>query len=209
NVCQRLTMNSGLILPRRLTANTGERASVQMEVFPLFDGTHTPFVVDSGVALPAGSPAVNHVHTAGPCVINGTVFEGVQNLTIDFGIKEMLLKSDGEGYNSFIGIPKVDPVIEFETYDLGAIAALGESTNIASRTEFFLTGVKPGGMRYGYNELKHLSFGVTAGMIYVESAENRVGEVGKAKVKLQTIFDGTNAPITFTQNTDIVLVVAP
>lgn len=205
NFQESMTMHSGLILPRRLTANTGERAVIQMEVLPLFDGTNTPFVVVSGVALPAGSPAIGHVHTAGPCILNGVKFSGIQNLTIDFGIKEMLLKSDGEGYNSFIGVPKVDPVIEFETYDLGAIAALGQSTNITSTTTFFLTAVQSGGMRYDYSSTEHMSVGVTAGMIYVENAESRTGEVAKAKVKLQTIFDGTNLPITFNTATAIVL----
>lgn len=207
NVQMKMLMNSGCIFPRRLTANTGEKATLDMEVLPIFDGTHSPFVITNNVALPSGSPAVNHVHTAGPVIINGVAIHGVQNLSVDFGIKEMLLKSDGDAFNSFIGTPTVAPVIEFDTYDLSILASLGAASTITSTTELFLVAIQKGGTRYAYDDLStpHIGLGITAGMVYVDKASAKAGEVGTCKVKIQTVWDGTNAPITFNTATAIVL----
>ena len=203
----KMLMNSGCIFPRRLTANTGEKASMDMEVIPIYDGTHSPFVITDSNALPSGTPAISHVHTAGPVVVNGVAIHGVQNLSVDFGIKEMLLKSDGDANNSFIGTPTVAPVIEFSTYDMSILATLGAASTITSTTELFLVAIQPGGTRYAYDDVgnKHISLTITSGMVYVEQASAKVGEVGSCKVKIQTTWDGTNAPIVFNNATTIVL----
>jgi hypothetical protein len=205
SVQMKMLMNLGSIFPRKLSARTGERATLDMEVFPIYDGTDSPFVITNNVALPSGSPAIGHVHTAGPVVINGVTFQGVQSIDVDFGIKEQLLKSDGDAYNSFIGTPVVAPSIEIETYDMSALAALGSATAITGTTEFFLRAIQPGGTRYVNTDTHHIGLGVTAGMIYVENGSAKNGEVGTVKIKIVPIFDGTNAPVTFNTATAIVL----
>jgi hypothetical protein len=205
SVQMKMAMTLGSIFPRKLSARTGERATLDMEVFPIFDGTNSPFVITNNVALPSGSPAVGHVHTAGPVIINGTTFHGVQSLDVDFGIKEQLLKSDGDAFNSFIGTPTVAPSIAIETNDMSALAALGSATNISSSTELFLVAIQPGGTRYPYATADHISMSVTAGMIYVSNGSAKNGEVGTVKIKIVPIFDDTNAPITFNTATAIVL----
>ncbi|MEI6542134.1 MAG: hypothetical protein WCL60_01345 [Methylococcales bacterium] len=201
----KMAMTLGSIFPRKLSARTGERATLDMEVFPIFDGTNSPFVITNNVALPTGSPAISHVHTAGPAIINGVAIEGIQSIDVDFGIKEQLLKSDGEAFNSFIGTPSVSPSITLETYDMSVLSSLGAATNISSSTELFLVGIQPGGTRIPYTTANHIGMGMTAGMIYVTEGSAKNGEVGTIKIKIIPIFDGTNAPITFNTATAITL----
>lgn len=198
-----MTMNLGAIFPRRLSVRSGERATLDMDVIPIHDGTNSPFVVAANVALPSGTPAVANVHTLGKVLLNNTVFSGVQSLDVDFGIREMPLHSDGEAYNTFIATPSVMPSISFETYDLDAVNSLAGATAIGSATKFYLQAIAAGGTRVAAGTASHISMTVTAGMITVENASARPGDAATARVKIQLIWDGTNSPIQFNTATAI------
>ena len=203
NVNQSMAMALGAIFPRRLSARTGERATLDMDVIPIYNGTNSPFVITSNVALPIGVPAINHVHTAGPCTLNGVAFSGVQSLEVDFGIREMLLHSDGEAYNTFIATPSVMPSITLETYDLEAVNTFDTAAAITTATKFYLRGIQPSGFRIPDGTAEHISLTVTAGMIYVETASAKPGDAGLARVRINLTWDGTNSPIQFNTATAI------
>lgn len=188
-------MGLGLILPRRLTARTGEKAIVELEAIPIWDGTNNPFTFTANQALPSGTQGVSEIHTSGPAVINGTAVYGIEEVSVDFGIDDMLFKTDGAAFNTFAGWGSIRPKITLSSKDIGVISAFFTPAAISATTTIFLRSVTSGGFRDADSSTTHVALTVTAGMVHAVSGSARTGEGGSGQIVITPIWDGTNSPI--------------
>lgn len=99
----------------RLPHNGAGEASVMLAAN--YDGSNDPFVYSASVAL-AGNLTLGTFFGAGPVSINGSVIPGIQEITIDSGIKLLRVGANSEEFDTFIGIETTDPVVTIKTSSL-------------------------------------------------------------------------------------------
>ena len=80
-----------------------------------YDGTNDPIIITSSVALAGGLSATNYFG-AGPCYINTVQIPGVQEITINCGIKLIQAGGESDEFDTFIGIEMGDPEVTIKTF---------------------------------------------------------------------------------------------
>jgi hypothetical protein len=88
----------------------------QVVIVPIFDGTNDPIVFTGSVSLP-GTLTPAAYFGAGPVSINGTPVPGVQEITIESGIKILQLGDGSEEFDTFVGIETGEAVITLKTLE--------------------------------------------------------------------------------------------
>ena len=87
-------------------------------------GTVSPVVRTASQSLPALA-YTREVFTLGPVKLNGTAVDGVQEVTIDFGIKEEVKAGSGALYPQLVAISEIRPRVTVRVNDESALATLG------------------------------------------------------------------------------------
>jgi hypothetical protein len=192
----KLTMAKGMIFLRSITASNDRIATADMEAIALYDGTNNPFVVALNQAL-EGSVGSSEGFVAGPVSINGTTIEGIQEISIDFGINEIVQSGDGEVWPTFAAIGRRQPVITFKTTDVEVLNSLGLTGAVQGATDsvVYLKKVEEGGTRVADGTEEHISFTIDEGRITVEDVTADDNDVAVATVKIQPTYDGTNETV--------------
>jgi hypothetical protein len=124
SVHRQTVIPNGLIVPRTLTVQQGQRASLQCEVFGLYDGTNEPILVETSIAAPTGLTDLVGFHL-GPVSVGGVSITQLTQVTIDFGIEVQPEYEDGESYPVSLDISKRQPTISIQTSDVTKFGASG------------------------------------------------------------------------------------
>ncbi len=201
----KMTMNEGMLLPRMIRATNGPPpATMDFEAVPTYDGTNDPLVIAASQAL-VGTPSVGELFTAGPVSINGSALAGIQDITIDFGIREIVQSGDGQVWPTFIGIMERRPVITIRSLEAIALSTFGlEGTaQSASDSVIYLRKIAEGGTRVADGTAEHISFPIDEGRISVNTVGGTHGTPVIAEVKITPTFDGTNAILVINTATAI------
>lgn len=141
---QRITIATGLVVPRRLTAAQGVAAMLEMEVIGFkSDGTTPIAIATNSTALT--SPTQNIAYTLGPCYLNGSQLSDVDSLEIDFGVAELPLRSDGLIYMKNAGIIGRMPVIRLGTRDAALMATVAAGGLAVTQFDAYLRRLTLGG----------------------------------------------------------------
>jgi len=82
---RKLTIKSGVLVPRTLTCASNTDASLSYEAVITYDGTNSPIAIQDGQNLP-GLQMDNDKYSLGPITLESIAFGDVESLTIDFGI---------------------------------------------------------------------------------------------------------------------------
>jgi hypothetical protein len=163
-----LNVKLGMMLPRSLSAQQGGHAQLEIEVIPVYDGTNSPIVIASGVALPAAT-VIAELFTLGPVKISGTSLEGVQSVRISPNIREVLLSSDGGIWPTFGGIMSRGPGIALQTTKASCISTFGLSgAALASTTVIYFRMKDPGALNVANATATHISVTLVDGMVFWE-----------------------------------------
>src|SRR5579872_3567013 len=96
----------------RLTNQKDGEAQVQITA--VYDGVNAPFAYTGSVAL-SGSLVSGSFFGAGPVYINNVLIPGIQEITIDSGIKLVQLSDSNEDFDTFVGVEAANPSITFKT----------------------------------------------------------------------------------------------
>jgi len=200
----KMTVKKGIIVPRTLNAPIDGHATIAYDTIPTYDGTNDPIVIAGNQAL-SGSPGVSEVFTCGKVMINGAQLEGVQNISVDFGIRLTIIKADGLVWPTYVAIIGIQPLITIATVDLGCISTLGLTGAAQGATDsiIYLRKLSEGGTRVADNVAEHISLTIDEGHISVQNANSGGDANATANVEIAPTYDGTNAPIVFNTATTI------
>jgi hypothetical protein len=190
----KLTMNEGMLLPRVISAsNDGGPATMTMEMVITWDGTNDPLVIATSQAL-EGTAIVGEVFVPGIVMINGTQLDGIQDISIDFGLTEMVVTADGNVWPTFTAIQTRKPVITITTLDVIALNTFGLTGDAQGATDsiVYLRKVDEGGTRVADGTSEHISFTIDDGMITVKTIGGG-DEPQQSEVQITPTYDGSNA----------------
>ena len=184
----KLSMSQGLILPMRLSADQ-KGAKLDLQAVPIWDGSNAPFVPSTG-ATPTGSPSAVHYYVAGQVELAGTLINGTQNIDIDFGLKPILMGSNGIVYNDFGAREVSEPSITIKTTDIGNLATIG-SLAAGGTAVFYFVAMSAYGGRIAAATASHVKISCALSMAYVDGIDPS-GPTGAAvaTIKVKPVWDG-------------------
>jgi len=200
---QKLTIKKGIIVPRTLNAGL-DGADLDLEAIATWDGTNDPIIVADNQAL-TGTPSVSELFCVGPAYINGASLEGIQNISIDFGIQVTLRYHQGDVWPHWSGIMLIQPVITITTDDALTLSTFGLSGTAQGETNsvIYLRKTQKNGTRVANDVAEHISFTVDDGHISVDNVRGPHGSILASVVRIDPIYDGTNDPIVINTATVI------
>jgi hypothetical protein len=189
---------NGLITLGTLQADKGSDATLSWMVHGITDGTNNPLIITHDVSLPAA--LVKEQFELAICSIAGVEFKP-ESVTLDFG--QQVTKPRPLApviYPERIAVEKVQPVITFRGIDprtIGSAAIdLWESATHAN-TKIQLVKRTSGGTYVASGTSEHIYF-TAAGLVTVTNPFSASGQSdATVDVRLECLFDGTNAPILF------------
>ena len=200
NVHTKLTVNYGLLVPRRIRAvhNAPDGAQLDAECLFVWDGTNDPAVVAEAQTLPASADeGAQEAYTIGPVSLNGTELDGVQEITVDFGNAVDVRGEKGQVWPTWTGIRAQAPTVTIRVADVGALADLGLTGQAqgATDSEIFFRRLAPGGTRVTEASAEHLKISMNAGRHHVTDVGARHGAWAEATLVLTALESGGTAPL--------------
>lgn len=188
-------VNMGLVIPVSLNVGVEQPGSIQAEVWAISDGTNAPLVTTPNQAL-VGTPALDQVFWAGPVRLNNTLVEGVQSISVAFGITVTVRKDGGAGagakYFTHLYIDVGQPIITIVVDDVDLFHTYKEGVDIASSTLVQLAkGVKGGSRAAG---AVHPQLTVAQGMI---CATTTSGTPQQVSIEIYPTDDGSNPMMAY------------
>jgi hypothetical protein len=190
------TVNLCLVVPRLLTLQQDMLATLEIDVYVIYDGTNDPFVYVQNASLPH-VPSIDEAFTLGPFNINGSLVDGFDRVTVNFGNEVKLKAAGGALYPQHVNIDQHGPSIELYTSDLGVLDDFNlEGTAIsASDVIFYAKKYANEGNYVADNTAEHIKFTLDKGMVIPASAGGANNADSEAQLKIVPIYDGTNDPI--------------
>jgi hypothetical protein len=166
-----LRMNAAFLHWKSITARVQGECSADCSLLAAYDGTNNPIVATGSVAL-VGTPTAAEFFSLGKVSLNGTVLEGIEDVTIELG-HTLYIRGSG-AYPSFIAVKEVNPVVTLRGLDLAPWLTAGCNGVPLSSTGLIIYLRKccadvSGGLPYVADATaQHISFTATNGLVVVE-----------------------------------------
>lgn len=204
---RKYNMTAGLLYPDSLTVEHQGDAVLGYNAIAAWDGTNDPVAITDSQSLPAGI-ADDERWSLGPITLGSVVISQVRSLSLNFGIDAVSEGSDGEIWDRYVYIRRIQPIItirgiDIEWFKAANIPLTGLNATHAT-TSIFLRKRADGGSFVADATADHIKF-TAAGLVTISPALDVGADVGPAEVNLALagVYDGTNAPLTFTDNVAI------
>lgn len=194
----KMTISSGLVVPRPARGSQGEEAEIGCEIFPVSsDGATDPITIADSQAL-SGTPNVSQKFTVGPASFNGTAVE-TQSVEVDPGIEVVSRSHHGYYLPVHCFVRSVRPKVRVTTMDAGVLASIGLTGLAQDGTDSFVYFRKlaEGSTRTAELTAEHAKFTLDEGHFHVDSAEASEDGDAMATIEYDATYDGTNAPVVF------------
>ena len=118
------TVNLGVCVLKSIKAAQGQKATGSIEVHAIWDGTNDPFVFATNASLPA-SVLIQQEYTLGPCYMDGSALVGVKDVSIEMGIQQIKVQSDGNLYPTLTYTATYAPVVTLTMTNAAAMSTFG------------------------------------------------------------------------------------
>lgn len=212
SVHRKLTFKSGRIVPRSLSCNHQGNASLDIEMLTistgtliggtLFGETERPVDYTESVAAPSVTLADldSERYTLGSATIGAVDVGCLQDMSIDFGLEIETTGCSSNPYPTQIETRSVNPMISMTTRDTNKFASAsvpltGKAATHANTTIYLRKRKQSTAEFVAYATAEHIKI-TSAGLLTFEEPWNADGSANAtAKLKLQCLFDGTNAPL--------------
>jgi hypothetical protein len=200
------TVKDGIILPRSIQARHRQIATISYDAVATWDGSNDPVTITENQSLPSGLTDVDRFGI-GPVDFGGASFVGINSLNIDFGLREEAQGADSNVWDTEASISEVLPEITLRGINpkwFGAsFVPLGGLALDHVDCIMYLRKYQTRNSFYANNQNQHLKMTV-AGMAYLEDIFDANGQnTGETQLRIPLDYDGTNAPITFTADSQI------
>lgn len=157
---KRITINSSVIYWTSIRLSHNGAGEANCVIACNWDGTNDPFVYTGGVAL-NGNPTSGEWFGAGPVSINGTLVPGIQEITINSGIKLTQEGGESDLWDTFTGIEMTEPSVTIQTKEMTNWATLGLTglaLNGSTGLVFYARKFAANGSRVANATQQHISF---------------------------------------------------
>lgn len=197
------TASASLGVINTISAGNRQKASANVRIVMLKNGATAALVYAGTSALDAYTTAVENF-VLGPILINGSIIEGTNDLSIAFNPRMEEPDDDYETEPVFAAVGATQPIVQFSTTDVGIWSL--------HNTEFLTAGgplkinlicQKNNSLREADAATKHIVFAGGSGRIVCESIAG-----SKQMTRVRCILnspDGTVAPLTATLDTALAL----
>ena len=184
-----------------IRASQGQSAELSARLVPIWDGLNDPMIFTTEPLVDTISVA--NTWTLGPVTLNGAAFPGVQEATWENNITLDERASDGEEFNSWVGIGNFRPVLTLRTTTLTVLETYGlRGTAInESGTVWYLRAKKKNGINETDATPKHIKFTGIAGAGIIRARQISAG-LAEVTVELATP-DDTATPFTVAVDQEI------
>lgn len=189
----KLTTSKGILIPTSLEADNDNYARLGMELIALStDGAAAALTPAADQTMPAIT-ATDQGFVVGPIAINGTVMEGVESLSVNFGLGLVVKRDGGEVYPTFAGILKRKPSLTFRTTNVGLMASLGQAVaqGITDST-FYLRKVSKNGDRVALITAEHVKISLDDGLLTSRPVGTNEENEQVIEYLFEPTWDGTN-----------------
>lgn len=113
---QKVTIASSLVYWTQIRLPHQGAGTATVMIDAVYDGTNDPFVYAGSQAL-SGNLAAGTFFGCGPVAINGTSYGGVQEITIDSGLRPIRAGGENEEFDTFIGVEMTAPVVTIKWFN--------------------------------------------------------------------------------------------
>lgn len=191
----KLTVNQGILVPTTLAADQ-DQAALSYTMHATYDCTNEPIALCASETLATGATTAVHF-VAGPVVVNGTTINGVQSISVDFGIQVRTLWGDGAHRPTYCYIAAIRPVIRVATLDVSVLNTFGFAGTAQSTTDslVYFTKCAEGSTRVANATAEHVKLTIDEGEISCEPITGADGAELGAVLVITPTYDGTYAPI--------------
>jgi len=190
----KVDVNMGLAVPISIAAGNGpDPGGINVQVIPTWDGSNAPLKFTADQAL-AGTPAPDQAYYAGKVLLNNVECDGVQGITVNFGIGLNVRREKGQVYPTFVTIESCAPVITIVTDNIELASTYSEGVAISAATYVQLRKAVHGGTRVADATAAHPKFTCTAGLII---SRKIAGSPQSMVIDILPTFDGTNAIMAY------------
>ena len=198
---RKIAIAKGLLVPRRLTCEHQQDASIDCDVLTIYDGTNNPLVYTESVSLPTGLDDPDR-WTMGAMVFGAVTLADKLSVAIDFGNGAEQIGVNSDHWPTHLALQQVLPTIDVRGLNVSQFAAAGvpliglagtqanSSFRLRHRTEELASFVASG-------TATHMLFNFDGVIYFDEVASFDRNARGETALKIHCKYDGTNDPITF------------
>lgn len=196
------TAADAVLVPQSITASQdADLAEVSCMLHFPYDGSNEP-LVPAGTAAVSGTSSHLQAYGLGPIAVNASAINGVQSVTIDFGITSKVRSSDGDMYPSLVAMESAAPVITFQCYRQ-ALQTFGiNGTGLTALSVYLRAKTATGNVADA--TASHIKFAATAGAIYIDDVSGGNNDDSITTVRCELVAaNSSTAPMTITTATAI------
>jgi len=166
----KMSISKGIAVPQTLRAPHAPPAMIDYNVVGRMDGSNSPLTIVSGSVPTVALDAVQY--TAGPVLINGVEVDGVQDITVNFGIALDIRSDKGYVWPRYVGIRNRTPIISVRFTNSEHFTSLvgPNGTAITGTTGVYLRAVQLDGTRVDDTASEHIEILVPKGMVVIGDA---------------------------------------
>lgn len=198
-----MTIKQGLVVPRTLTIDHANNAQISYDAYASWDGTNDPVVLATTATMPAYAGVVYPLQQVGRWTMRGMTIASVavlgkRSISIDFGPSVTHEAADGDRYPTVTTLAGISPVITvrgvspswWATHcDLDGTTA----THASATIELLKRGI-------AIDTASHIKL-TFAGLVTFDTLfDAGVDGPGESVMRINCVYDGTNAPIVATTN---------
>jgi len=166
----KMSLSKGIIVPTTLRAPHNPPATIDYQAVGRMDGENSPLSI-AGSVVPDVTLDPSQF-CAGPVVINGTELDGVQDITLNFGITLEIRSDKGNVWPRYVGIRRRVPTatVRFTNSEHFVGVVDPDGTAITSATAVYLRAVEQGGTRVADATAAHIEALFAEGIVTIGDA---------------------------------------
>ena len=190
------TIAEGMMIPVNLRMRDGADAELSCQIIMTSsDGSSSPLTLAGSQALVSSAGAASG-WTLGPVSLNGTTLEGVEEVSIDFGIRPVVLGASGLVYHTFVGVMEIDPTIRITAAGIDEFLTWGLAGTAQSATDstIQIQDIAEGGVR----GTSPITCSIDEGIMYADGITSQDGQPTRQSIVIKPTYDGVALPLAWT-----------
>ena len=203
---RKITINSSYGHWTTLNLPHNGQGEINVTLTAVYDGTNNPFVYAGSSALSGNLGAGTHFG-AGPVSINGTPVPGVQEITVESGVRLIQAGSSSEVWDTFVGLEMTEPKVTIRTLENINWVTLGLAGTALDGTNglvFYARKFAQNGARVADATAQHVKFiGLLGTAIPVDSSGQGSSPISDTLVCELISSSDSVAPLTGTVSSAI------
>lgn len=188
-----LTINDGIVVPRRISASHKGEATVELDVLATWDGSNAPYVY-AAASMPASSQVVGSKYTLGPIKLGSSYYQ-CQSWEIDTNMQIFHDGHSGEPFPRLASVIERDIRATITTRDLALIDTVGETGSSQTSATLWLRKLTRRSLTpVAEATSEHISFVFGSAFAYNGTVRADVGGEATQEIILCSEWNGTDEP---------------